>query len=168
MSIAITAGQFNDSKYAGDDAAQEETVSNYREKIRLAKQAKEKEEQVKSSASNISAAKFATNRALAFAWLNLIPSFGLTLLYINLHVFMHAIMPSVFGKLGEEWVPKQASIVAGNLDSATKKVGLVETMLLVMLDLFMITSIILAISFVMMIIDYASSVFSQAMLWWNT
>lgn len=47
--------------------------------------------------------KMQTNRMLRQAWLWLIPSFGLSLIYIYLHVFMHFVSPDVFCDLGEEW-----------------------------------------------------------------
>lgn len=47
-----------------------------------------------------------TDRLLQGAWKNLIPSWGLTLLWIDLHVFLNQVFgPTVFRELGEEWIP---------------------------------------------------------------
>ncbi|MFA5188488.1 MAG: hypothetical protein WC460_03960 [Patescibacteria group bacterium] len=54
-------------------------------------------------------AKF-TAQALKFSWLNLIDSFGLTLIYINFHFLGKYIAGSnLFSDFGEEWLPKTAS-----------------------------------------------------------
>lgn len=152
-SVAITAGQFNESR-RGDDAYEEEGDSgdNVREMRQAAKNAKaEAEARVASSATSVNSAKVATNRALAFAWLNLIPSFGLTLIYINLHVFMGFLFPGLFCKLGEEWLPKAVAGASSDVKAVSKGAGLVETGLLIMLDfaamlfLFFLLIIMLAI-----------------------
>jgi len=57
-----------------------------------------------------------TAQALKQAWLNLIDSFGLTLLYINFHFIAKYIVGSdKFIGFGEEWLPKAAGgkIVGG-------------------------------------------------------
>lgn len=42
------------------------------------------------------------------AWLNLIPSWGLTLIWINIHAFLSTVLgEKMFCKLGMEWVPEQ-------------------------------------------------------------
>lgn len=44
---------------------------------------------------------------LRSAWLNLIPSFGLTLLWIDAHIFLRQVLgKTMFCKLGEEWFDK--------------------------------------------------------------
>jgi hypothetical protein len=48
----------------------------------------------------------ATANWLRAAWINLIPSWGLTLFYIDFHWFMsQALGDSVMCKMGEEWMP---------------------------------------------------------------
>lgn len=47
-----------------------------------------------------------TDKLLQGAWQNLIPSWGLTLLWIDIHVFLNKVFgPKVFRELGEEWIP---------------------------------------------------------------
>jgi hypothetical protein len=50
-------------------------------------------------------ARMYTNSLLRWSWIVLIPSWGLSLIYINIHAFMRMIMPSLFCELGEEWAP---------------------------------------------------------------
>lgn len=71
--------------------------------------------------------KKATGGALRAAWLSLIPSWGLTLLYINVHVFLSWIFPKQFCSLGQEW----GSLLKGKKGAAAR-VG--EGLLLVSLD----------------------------------
>lgn len=51
----------------------------------------------------ISPVRMGTNRALRWSWWLLIPSFGLSLIYIYLHLLMHFVAPNLFCGLGEEW-----------------------------------------------------------------
>ena len=85
-------------------------------------------------------AKQGTAYLLKLSWLNLIDSFGLTLIYINMHVFLRWVMPSMFCKLGDEWIPKQASVLGA--DEAMKKtgqaIGIVEVLGLLLLDLLVL------------------------------
>lgn len=53
-----------------------------------------------------SASKMGSGMLLKSAWIYLIPSCGATLLWINIHVFLSWIFPSMFCKLGDEWLPK--------------------------------------------------------------
>lgn len=72
-----------------------------------------------------------TSGLLKASWLNLIPSFGFTLLWINFHVFLRWIFPSFFCKLGKEWIPRSLAKFSGR-STAMLQIG--ETMLLVILD----------------------------------
>jgi hypothetical protein len=71
------------------------------------------------------------SRALRQAWLNLISSFGLTLIWINAHVILGMIFGNkVFCKLGEEWgeaSPTRLAAVAGASKSQKKSAKFVET-----------------------------------------
>ncbi len=47
-----------------------------------------------------------TDNLLKSAWTNLLPSWGLTLLWIDIHAFLNKVFgPTAFRELGEEWVP---------------------------------------------------------------
>lgn len=45
-----------------------------------------------------------TSKLLQAAWENLIPSWGLTLLWIDIHVFLNMLFPKMFCDLGKEWL----------------------------------------------------------------
>ncbi|MDD5290529.1 MAG: hypothetical protein PHZ04_00220 [Patescibacteria group bacterium] len=98
--------------------------------------------------------KQGTNRLLKAAWGNLIDSFGLTLIYINMHVFLRWVFPDLFCKLGEEWMPK---IVAG--ESSAKNIGgtafgIVEVIGLLILDLIVLAIIATELALIVMIVDF--------------
>jgi hypothetical protein len=114
-----------------------------------------------------SPAKMATNRLLSLSWLTLVPSFGLSLLYINAHAFMHNIFPSVFGKLGEEWFPGQAALgkTSSGAQIANKSLGVAEKMLLLFLDILLVLIILMGLAVIMMIIDFFSGFFGTIFGW---
>lgn len=66
---------------------------------------------------------------LKAAWINLIPTFGFSALYVAIHQMMSQIVgPKVFCKLGQEWVPKEISALdGGKTEEMGKKLGCVET-----------------------------------------
>ncbi len=126
-------------------------VSQLKEKANLKKRAKKKiEEKITAPA------KQGTNRLLCLAWENLIDSFGATLLYINLHVFLHWVLgEKLFCKLGEEWIPKEAQAVAGEAGkTGGKAIGLVEVMVLLFLDLIVLVIIGGTLALLVMIVDF--------------
>lgn len=94
-------------------------------------------------------AKQGTNSILRWAWTTLIPSWGLSLIYINLHVFLKMVFgEKLFCKLGDEWIPKQIQTAGGDAGkTAGRAFGIVEVMGLVLLDLiaFFIIFAVLAI-----------------------
>jgi len=100
-------------------------------------------------------ARAATSKLLQQAWINLIDSFGLTLIYINLHVFLRFVLgEKLFCKLGQEWVPKQISSVSGAPgEMAGKTIGIVEVMGLLLLDLIILFIIIMILSFIILLAD---------------
>lgn len=114
----------------------------------LKKQAKEK---IKEKVT--APAREGTNWLLKAAWLNLIDSFGLTLIWINIHVFLRFVLgDKLFCKLGHEWIPKQVTAVAGEAgEMGGKTIGIFEVMALLLLD-FIALLIILAIVAIIVII----------------
>jgi hypothetical protein len=74
-----------------------------------------------------------TSSLLRAAWINLIDSFGLTLIWINIHVFLNKVLgDGMFCRLGEEWTDRpgvSSSMAKGEIDKkARNSVGLVEKM----------------------------------------
>lgn len=106
--------------------------------------------------------RLATSAALSASWLNIIDSFGLTLIYINIHVLMRLITSSdFFCPLGHEWAKSLpgASTVAGSnaitkeaLEELGDKIGIPETLLLLFLDLIALILIIIIVVFVVLIV----------------
>lgn len=116
---AQKAGQLREMRRSELDSNDSEDLS-FREQIRQQKKLnltneKRAEELVKRD----NPVRKATDGLLKFAWENLITSWGLTLLYIDLHVFLNKVFgPKVFRELGEEWVPEGIKKLG---DGSTKK-----------------------------------------------
>lgn len=106
--------------------------------------------------------RLATSEALAASWINLIDSFGLTLIYINIHVLMRLMTSSdFFCPLGHEWSKSLpgASTVAGSnaitkeaLEELGDKIGIPETLLLLLLDLIVAILVIAILVFFVLIV----------------
>ncbi len=110
--------------------------------------------------------KMGTSRLLQWAWGVLIPSWGLSLLYINMHVFLRWVFPSAFCKLGEEWLPK---IVTGHSKDniAGTSFGIVEIIALFFLDLIAAMIIIAILAFIVMIATWLGASWTErlGMIW---
>lgn len=115
------------------------------EKKAEAKAKKDKEDKQESLVAGL-----ASRSALRAAWLALIPSWGLSLLYINLHVFLRWLFPSFFCKLGDEWLPRAVKKAGGDA-SGSIRIG--EIMLLFAINLLLGLIILMSIGLVMTIID---------------
>ena len=69
-----------------------------------------------------------TDELLKSAWENLIPSWGLTLIWIDIHVFLSkALGPSAFREMGEEWIPDSIKKLGkGKIEPASALLRIVE------------------------------------------
>lgn len=104
-----------------------------------------------------------TDWALRMSWYNIIDSFGLTLIWINCHIFLRFVFGSeYFSKLGHEWASmgaaKLETAVAGAeakeaLAMAGDRVGFIEALLVALLDLIVIFA--LSLFFVQIVIVIA-------------
>jgi len=115
-------------------------------------------------------ARMATGQLLKFSWLNLIDSFGLTLIYINMHVFLRWVFPDMFCKLGDEWLPKQASVLGANeaMKNTGQAIGIAEVMGLLLLDILAIIVVGGALALIVMITGWISHPLDAIMnLGWN-
>jgi len=133
-----------DRQADGESGSLRQRVQAARQALNLKEKAKQKlEEKV------MAPAKQGTNWLLRWAWTSLVPSWGLSLIYINIHVFLRFVLgDKLFCKLGQEWLPKQISSVSGAPgEMAGKTIGIVEVMVLLILDLiaFFIVLAILAL-----------------------
>ena len=79
-----------------------------------------------------------TGELLKWSWTTLIPSFGLTSIYLNIHFILRYLMGNkFFCQFGEEWMP--AAPVAG--EAVGKKAEIVEIIALILLDLLVFFAI---------------------------
>lgn len=163
---------------AGKEGAEqaEKSAGSFRHMLAMARNSRNKKEQAKEAAKEkvksaaTSPLKQGTSSLLKFSWLNLVDSFGLTLIYINMHVFLRWIFPSMFCKLGEEWMPKQVSVLNSGANEAAgvgRYFGIVEVIGLLILDLLFIIILIGVISSIMMILDMAYAVIGWFIEWFS-
>lgn len=91
----------------------------------------------------------ATSSLLKAAWQNIIPTFGLSVLWIDIHIFLSQVLgKDLFCSLGSEWFPKGTP---RNLDGAKRSLGLVEGMGVGCLNigcLIMLLSVLVVISMI--------------------
>lgn len=105
--------------------------------------------------------KMGTSHLLRWAWGVLIPSFGLSLIYINAHVFLRWIFPENFCKLGDEWLPKQVFGEHSAKNIAGTGFGLVEVIGLLILDLLLLFVLLGGLAFIVMIVNFMGA------SWWE-
>lgn len=108
-------------------------------------------------------AKQGTSYLLKAAWLNVIDSIGLTLIWINIHVFLRWVVgDKLFCKLGEEWLPPQAALAGGKeAETASKGIGLIETIVLLIVDFIVLMSILANLVLIVIIVQFMQS------SWWE-
>ena len=148
--------RMRESKVKNEEVKDEQQKMSLRQRVASAKKALNiKEKAKKKIDEKITApAKMGTNWLLKGAWLNLISSWGLTLFYINIHVFLRFVLgEKLFCKLGDEWIPKKIKAVGGDAGKmGGKGIGLIEILTLLFLDavaLFLILAILGLISMIM-------------------
>jgi len=99
--------------------------------------------------------KLATAKFLKQSWLHLIDSFGLTLLYINIHAFLGVVLGhSMFCKLGEEWSMGNSAMGAAKKGSGGGEMStMVEMMALGALDIIAILTVVAIFAVASLIIN---------------
>ena len=103
-------------------------------------------------------AKEGTAKLLKLAWLNIITSFGLTLIYINLHVFGRAVLSKkIFCELGEEWLPANSGIKISGL-------SFIERIVLIFVDLLVIFAALALVCILMSILMPALGFFGKVFM----
>ncbi len=124
----------------GDEAGATGEPRSLRQRVQAARQVLNIKEQAKKKLEEKVFAPVrtaTTNRALQWAWGALIPSWGLSSIWINIHVFLKSVFgEKLFCKLGEEWIPKQATEAVDEAGKTVgKAIGLVEVMVLIFIDI---------------------------------
>jgi hypothetical protein len=99
-------------------------------------------------------ARMYTNSLLRWSWIVLIPSWGLSLIYINIHAFMRLIMPSLFCSLGDEWVPVPIKAASGYRGS--RIVRIIEKMVFALVEVIALIIVSIALVFIAIIV-YAAT-----------
>jgi len=94
-------------------------------------------------------------KLLKAAWMNLLSSYGATLLWINIHAFLSiTVGKGFFCKLGEEWLPINAKKSTNErAQKLAKALSFLETLALVLLDTLIILIVIVILGIIIMIID---------------
>ena len=116
---AVLAGNFRESQ-RGNTMDDNNPATSLRER-KKAEMAKDEEDKDRANgllkrkiAQKMSPFLAMTDRLLQASWTNLITSFGLTLLWIDIHFFMNKVLgPMAFRELGEEWVPEHIKRLGG-------------------------------------------------------
>ncbi len=137
---------------------------------RRTEEQQEQTEEKKKKPSPINSMGIATSNLLKSSWINLVPSFGLTLIWINIHVFLGTVFgKKLFCKLGMEWLP--GDIKKTNIKQAEKLgmgVGTFEGMGLACLDLgclLLIIVIFIIVAGLLNVIQNPLSFLSEAFGW---
>ncbi len=150
------------------DSSNEDYAPSLRETVLRDKKNRELQAQQnqggESSVKGAAPIRKGTSSLLRQAWIYLIPSFGLTLIWINIHAFLNLIFgPRYFCNLGEEWI----DLAAGGSPQAReamskstgKSVGTVEKMGLGCLNLGCLLLIIALIGFIALIFNVIENPF---------
>ncbi len=128
--------------------------------------AKEKEDGGGLASKAASPARKGTSALLRSAWINLIPSYGLTLIWINIHVFLGMVLGNkLFCKLGVEWTDKATGAAMAKGSAMKKKleakagnsIGLVEKMGVGCADLGCLFILISAVAIVALLVKVISN-----------
>lgn len=138
-----------------------------REKVITARRAMDLKQRAKDKLKEkvMNPMKMGTNTALKWAWTVLIPSFGLSLIYINTHVFLRWVFPSAFCKLGEEWVPKQVAGEHSSKNIAGTAFGIIEVIGLLFLDLMALFIILSILTIFSMIVSFMGGGLWEKIKW---
>ena len=129
--------------------------------LKKGKQSTSKQSKVKLAKEGIkkklNVLKLASAGALRFAW-TYIWFFGLTVIILDVIVFLQLILPSAFCKLGEEWtMGKQMPATGGGGSSLTKNLGLVEKIGLFLVNIIILLLILAILSIFSMIAEIATN-----------
>lgn len=135
-----------------------------RQELLRRKQVGNEESRVKKKAKSSASypVRKGTKMALRWSWISLLItgglSAGLSLLYLNFHLFCRNIMPSIFCKFGEEWTPRQTQQQGATAFKMGKKsLGILEIITLLILDALLVAGIIIIVSIMVIIIEIVYS-----------
>ncbi len=159
------AGQFRAAKrlLGPEDSVRE--GASFREQLKAKKFSTNTETGVKGLISQANPFRKMTDGWLKGAWQNLIPSWGLTLLYIDAHAFLNKVFgPKYFRELGGEWVPVGVKKLEGaGLDKAASMAKVIEPIGCACLNLAVLFLILLIITIITIIASIITG--DLALIW---
>lgn len=123
------AGNLRAAKRRGGNSLADSPVSirELRQRVLIRQKVAKAKAESEASQSSTNPIRQATDKLLQAAWTNLIDSFGLTLIWIDAHVFLNKVFgPKVFCNLGDEWIPAEAKKALGQSDNAKTSLALAE------------------------------------------
>ncbi len=143
----------------------ESNSRNLRQQLMNAKTRKKKKNIKKKTTGKtkekvLPSAKMATGRALRWSWLSLISSWGLTLIYIDIHVFMHFVLSDVFCGLGEEWRIGRIGIVDKNAEGRVK---IAEIIIWALINLLVLAAIALILAIIVLLVQIVAHPYDALM-----
>ncbi len=159
----LLAGKFREEKRrdSGSPQVTQKQVSALPQSLRqavLASRAQEAKQRLKDRAKQkiMAPSQAASGAVLRWAWMLLTPTFGLSLIYINIHAFFSVIFPNAVCQLGQEWLPPALRT------QASKTAGIIEWGVLFVLDLGVLLVIISILAFLAMIVSWMNmSIFDK-------
>lgn len=92
--------------------------------------------------------KKGTGELLKQSWMNLIPSWGLTAIYLNIHIFGAQFAKKFFAEPGTEWLK-----VPGGSNAVTRGLGLLELIALLAVDMLIGLAILVLAVFIYILVD---------------
>lgn len=124
-------------------------------KLKAQKKALARKQEELGALQRILGAQQGSATALRAAWLNLIPSFGVSWFYIAFHALMAYFTPfsHLFCKFGEEWLPKQARAAGGEAAKrASKGLEIIEWLGCVFIGIIILLIILGIVVFISLIV----------------
>ena len=150
--------RMRESKTKNEEVKDEQQKMSLRQRVTSAKKALNIKEKAKKKIEEKVTApvRMGTNWLLKEAWWNLISSWGLTLIYINIHVFLRLVLgEKFFCKLGDEWIPKKIKAVGGDAGKmGCKAIGIIEVIGLLLLDAVVFFLILVILGLISMIMSW--------------
>ncbi len=162
-----SADRAGDIREAKKNSQRGQYVNNNQDKgdlhsqLRQKKQEKKRKKNLKNkkgASGLINPLAFSLARLLRQSWINLIQSFGLTLIWINIHVLGNIVFgPKVFCNLGEEWFmrpgatnsPEQKKII----EEGGKKIGILEKMGCGCLNLLFLLVVVIFLALIAIVLE---------------
>ncbi len=129
-------------------------------KKKIAEKATKKAGAALGKATGMDLAGQGPKKLLQAAWRYAIPTFGLTVItYVNIHVFCRWVFgEEYFCKLGDEWISANVKAAAGGkTEKISNKIGLVEILILLILDLIVLFAILTQLAFLAIIIQFMTA-----------